>query len=56
MEEPRCMQEGYVYINKNEEWAIKEDAPLWAKEEFKEFMKKVNPQADENGMIKNYSI
>ena len=35
MEEPRCMQEGYVYITKNKEWVIKEYATLWDKEEYK---------------------
>lgn len=51
MEEPRCFQEGYVFINEQEQWAIKEDAPEWAKKEFKEFMKKVNPTEDENGVV-----
>lgn len=53
MEEPRCFKEGYVYINDKEEWDIKENAPEWAKKEFKKFMDSVNPIEDENGVITN---
>lgn len=49
--EPRCIKEGYVFINDNEEWDIKKDAPEWAKQEFKEFMEQVNPKPNEEGII-----
>lgn len=52
LEQPRCFVEGYVYIDpETEKWRIKEDAPDWAKTEFEEFQKNVNPLPDENGMV-----
>lgn len=55
LEEPRYIREGYEYLDKEtEEWRIKDDAPDWAKKEFEEFMKKVNPEPDDNGLITHY--
>lgn len=54
MDIPRCIKEGYIYINEKDEWSIKEDAPQWAKEEFEEHQKMVNPKPDENGIVTNY--
>lgn len=48
MERPKCLD--YTYIGKDEQWLIKDDAPDWAKQEFKDFMKSVNPVPDENGV------
>ena len=39
--EPKFLKEGYGYYN-NEGLQIKEDAPEWAKKEYKEFMEKLN--------------
>lgn len=49
MEIPKCLD--YIYIGEDEQWHIKDDAPDWAKQEFKDFMKFVNPTPDENGVI-----
>lgn len=38
----------YWYIGENEEWKIRDDAPEWAKDEFREFF---NDEPDENGII-----
>lgn len=55
MEEPRFIREGYRYFDKKEmTWKIKDDAPAWAKAEFDEFMKLMNPVPDENGIITQY--
>jgi hypothetical protein len=54
MEEPRFMKEGYAFIGEDEKWHIKDDAPDWAKEEFKEFFQMVDPEPDEDGVITNY--
>lgn len=48
------MKEGYAYIGEDEKWHIKEDAPEWAKKEFIEFFKMVNPSPDEDGVITRY--
>ena len=52
--EPECMKQGYVYVGDDGERRIKEDAPDWAKEEFKEFLRKVNPKPDKKGIITRY--
>lgn len=44
--EPKCFEEGYCYIGKDEKWHIKADAPDWAKKEFKEFMHSDEPKND----------
>lgn len=54
MKEPEFIKEGYAYINEDEQWAIKNDAPDWAKKEFEDFFKSVNPTPDENGVITQY--
>lgn len=52
LKRPKCFD--YVYIGEDEQRHIKEDAPEWAKKEFEEFMKKVNPEPDEDGIITHY--
>lgn len=55
MGEPKCIQEGYAYIDdESETWCIKEDAPEWAKKEFKEFFDLVNPKPDDNDVVTVY--
>jgi hypothetical protein len=48
------MKEGYAYIGEDEQWHIKNDAPDWAKQEFKEFMVMVNSEPDDKGVITRY--
>lgn len=50
LEIPRFIEENYDYYNENG-IQIKEDAPEWAKEEYKEYLKKINSIEDENGII-----
>ena len=53
MKEPEGMK--YWYIDKKTEtWKIKDDAPEWAKVEFEEYQKAVNPEQDADGVITNY--
>ena len=52
MEEPKGMK--YWYIDERERWQIEDDAPEWAKKEFDEYMKSVNPEPDEDGIVTNY--
>lgn len=40
--------------DESEKLCIKEDAPEWAKKEFKEFFGLVNPKSDDNGVIVCY--
>ncbi len=55
MEEPKCISEGYAYIDsETEEWCIKDDAPDWAKKEFEEFFQAVNPKPDDNNIVTEY--
>lgn len=54
MEEPKFMKEGYAFIGEDEQWHIKDDAPDWAKEEFKEFFNLVDPEPDEDGVVTQY--
>ena len=51
MPEPRFMQEGYEYLDEDGQPRIRDDAPEWAKKEFKEFYAMVNPVADEEGLV-----
>lgn len=52
LEKPRCFEEGYVYLDvEKEEWRIKDDAPDWAKEEFEEFQRAINPSPNEDGLV-----
>lgn len=51
---PRFIKEGYEYIGDDGRWHIKDDAPDWAKKEFEEFYRKLNPTPDENGKIIQY--
>lgn len=45
----------YEYIDDDtEKWCIRDDAPDWAKEKFKELQELVNPVLDENGVITQY--
>lgn len=45
----------YWYINeKTEQWRIMDDAPTWAKREFEEFQKDVNPKPNEDGVVTQY--
>nr|DAZ35780.1 MAG TPA: hypothetical protein [Caudoviricetes sp.] len=53
LEEPRCIKEGWVILNDKEEWTLKPDSPSWAKKEFEEFMKAVNP-TPVDGVITHY--
>lgn len=53
LKEPEGMK--YWYIDpKTEKWKIKENAPDWAKQEFDEYQKAVNPKPDEDGNLINY--
>lgn len=53
LNEPEGMK--YWYIDeKTEKWNIRDDAPEWAKQEFHEFQKAVNPDPDKDGIITNY--
>ena len=49
MEEPKGKE--YWYITEDEQWAIKDDAPEWAKQEFEEFFETINPTPDEDGVV-----
>ena len=49
MQEPKGNE--YWYITEDEQWAIKDDAPDWAKEEFREFFATINPLPDEDGVV-----
>lgn len=51
LETPRFIQEGYEYLGEDEQWHIRDDAPEWAKKEFKAFYAKINPIPDEDGLI-----
>lgn len=53
LEKPRFIEEEYHYYNEKG-IQIKEDAPNWAKEEYEEYIKKINPIEDENGIITQY--
>ena len=50
LEEPKGMK--YWYIDeKTELWKIRDNAPEWAKQEFEEYQKAVNPEPDDDGII-----
>ena len=45
----------YWYIDeKTEQWRIMDDAPTWAKREFEEFQKDVNPKPNEDVVVTQY--
>ena len=45
----------YWYIDKKtERWQILDDAPEWAKQEFEEYQKAVNPDPDEDTIVTQY--
>ena len=53
--EPKCIAEGYAYIDdETEKWCIKEDAPNWAKIEFEEFFRLVKSEPDDNNVVTKY--
>lgn len=54
LEEPRFFQENYAYLNEKEEWCIKEDAPEWAKIEFKEYFEKIKEIPDDDDIVTQY--
>lgn len=54
LEMPKFIQEGYEYLGEDGQWHIKDDAPEWAKKEFKEYYAKLNPEPDEDGIITRY--
>lgn len=49
MEETNILDSEYVYIGKDEQYHIKDDAPEELKEKFKEFFK--NLKVDDNGEV-----
>ena len=51
LELPRFVKEGYEYLGEDEQWHIKDDAPEWAKKEFKEFYAKLCSEQNEDGII-----
>lgn len=53
LEMPRFIEEEYHYYD-DEGIHLKDDAPEWAKEEYQEYLKNINPTADENGKIVEY--
>lgn len=49
---PEFIIEGHEFFNEEtEQWELKPNAPEWAKKEFKEFYKSINPEPDENGIV-----
>lgn len=55
MGEPKCITEGYAYIDdETEKWCIKEDAPDWAKKEFEGFFGLVKSKPDDNDVVTKY--
>lgn len=53
MLEPKCVAEGYAYVDEDG-WHIKDDAPEEMKEDFKKFMKLIDNKPDENGVVTVY--
>ena len=49
LKRPKFLDYEYTYIGDDEKWYIKDDAPQWAKDEFKKFMESI--QTEENGMV-----
>lgn len=53
--EPRCITEGYAYIDDDtEKWCIKKDAPEWAKKEFNDFFALLGNESDDNDIVTKY--
>lgn len=42
----------HYFDEKTHSWKIKEDAPKWAKDEFKEYQEMLNVKPDKHGKIK----
>lgn len=51
---PKFIEKGWSYTNEDNEICLKENAPEWAKQEYEEFLKMVNPIPDKNGIITQY--
>ena len=51
MEKPKFMEENYHYFDKDDNLKIKDNAPKWAKEEYKEFIKYIEPTPNKQGII-----
>lgn len=51
MSEPRFHMEGWLDDNTDLGLKLKDNAPEWAKEEFEDFMKQMNREPDENGIV-----
>lgn len=54
LEMPQFIKEGYSYLGKDGRRHLRDDAPDWAKKEYKEFYAKLNPEPDEDGVIVQY--
>ena len=55
MKEPKCIRDGYVFVDEEtEEWRIKDNAPDWAKKEFKEFLLTIRISPDDDGIVTVY--
>lgn len=50
---PKAIDEGYMFFDCGH-WCIKDDSPDWAKKEYEDFCRKLNPVPDENGIITYY--
>lgn len=50
---PKFYELGYYYYDESG-MKIKPDAPEWAKKEYERYMKLLNPEPDENGIIIQY--
>lgn len=48
---PRFIAEGWEYLDENEQWQLKPNAPQWAKEEFAEFHGRTNPAPNSDGTV-----
>lgn len=44
----------YWYIDEKEHWQIEDDAPAWARREFEEFQKAINPEQNKEGIVTQY--
>lgn len=51
---PKFIIENWSYKDKENKICLKENAPEWAKKEYEEFLKKINPVPDKEGKIIQY--
>lgn len=51
---PKFIEEGYHYRDELGMIRVKPDAPEWAKKDYEEYIKKLHPVPDENGLIIQY--